>query len=85
MSSGRFAEGLRLTAREIVTGGRGIALLTVGQAAGIHAFTNDLAATRRSFVTAIFSLPIFVMFHVLDWAAGRWPRSTRRTSWCWTC
>jgi hypothetical protein len=68
--SGRFAEGLRLTGREIITSGRGIALLTFGQAAGIHAFTNDVAATRRSFVAAIFSLPIFVMFHVLDWAAG---------------
>ena len=68
--SGRFVEGMRLTAREVVTGGRAIAMLTVGQADGVRAFTNDIAVTRRSFVTAIFSLPIFVMFHVLDWLAG---------------
>jgi hypothetical protein len=68
--SGRFGDGLRLARREIVSGGRGIATLTFGQPAGIRAFTNDIAATKRSFVTAIFSLPIFVMFHVLDWLAG---------------
>jgi hypothetical protein len=71
--SGRFVEGLRLTAREVVVGARGIAMLTFGQAAGIRAFTNDLAVTRRSFVTALFSLPIFLMFHVLDWLAGVGP------------
>jgi hypothetical protein len=71
--SGRFAEGLRLTARDIASGGRGIALLTFGQSAGIRAFTNDMAATRRSFVTAIFALPLFVMLDVLDWLAGVGP------------
>jgi hypothetical protein len=68
-----FAAGLRQTAREIVLGGRGIALLTFGQPAGIRAFSNDIAATRRSFVTAILSLPIFVMFHLLSWLAGVGP------------
>jgi hypothetical protein len=68
--SERFARELRLTAREIVACGRGIVLLTIGQAGGIRAFTNDVAATQRSFVTALFSLPIFIMFHVLDWVAG---------------
>jgi hypothetical protein len=68
--SERFARELRLTAREIVACGRGIVMLTIGQAAGIRAFTNDMAATQRSFVTAIFSLPIFILFHVLDWVAG---------------
>jgi hypothetical protein len=68
--SGRFMEWLRLMGREIALGGRGIAMLTVGRADGIRAFTNDIAVTRRSFVTAIIALPIFVMFHVLDWAAG---------------
>jgi hypothetical protein len=71
--SGRFADGLRLTAREIVIGGRGIALLTFGQSAGVRAFTNDIGVTKRSFVTALFSLPIFMMFHVLDWLAGTGP------------
>ena len=70
---GRFAEGLRLMAREVVTDARAIALLTFGRADGIRAFTNDVAATRRSFVTAIFSLPIFMLFHVLDWLAGVGP------------
>jgi hypothetical protein len=71
--SGRFGETLREAGREIVAGGRGIAMLTFGHASGIRAFTNDVAVTRRSFVTAIFSLPIFVMFHVLDWLAGAGP------------
>jgi hypothetical protein len=71
--SGRFAEGLRLTGREIVTSGRAIALLGIGQATAMRAFSNDVAATRRSFVTAILSLPIFILFHVLDWAAGLAP------------
>ena len=71
--SGRFAEGLRQTAREVVASCRGIAMLTVGNQAGLGAFTNDIAATRRSFVTALFSLPIFVAFHVLDWLTGIGP------------
>jgi hypothetical protein len=71
--SGRFAEELRLIGREIVTSGRAIARLGIGQAADIRAFSNDVAATRRSFVTAILSLPIFILFHVLDWAAGLAP------------
>ncbi|WP_419757900.1 hypothetical protein [Acidisoma sp.] len=71
--SGRFADGLRLMGREIVADARAIAQLTFGRADGIRAFTNDVGATRRSFVTAIFSLPIFVMFHVLDWLAGVGP------------
>jgi hypothetical protein len=74
--NGPFAEGLRQTAREIVLGGRGIAMLTLGQPAGIRAFSNDIAATRRSFVTTILSLPIFVMFHLLDWLAGAGPLET---------
>ena len=68
--SWRVVAVLRLMGREIVSGGRGIVMLTFGQAAGIRAYTNDIAATRRSFVTALFSLPIFVMFHVLDWVSG---------------
>ncbi len=71
--SGRFTAGLRLTGREIAIGARGIAMLTFGNPAGIRAFTNDVAVTRRSFVTAIVSLPIFLMFHVLDWLAGVGP------------
>jgi hypothetical protein len=71
--SGRFVQGLRLTGREIATCARGIAMLTFGDAAGIRAFTNDVGVTKRSFVTALFSLPIFLMFHVLDWLAGVGP------------
>ena len=71
--SGGFVEWLRLLGRDIVVGGRGIAMLTFGKATGILAYTNDLAVTRRSFVTALFSLPIFMMFHVLDWLAGVGP------------
>jgi hypothetical protein len=71
--SGRFTAGLRLTGREIAIGARGIAMLTFGNPAGIRVFTNDVAVTRRSFVTAIVSLPIFLMFHVLDWLAGVGP------------
>jgi hypothetical protein len=71
--SGGLPEWLRLMGREIVTGGRGIASLTFGQAAGVRAFTNDVGMTRRSFVAALLSLPIFVMFHVLDWLAGVGP------------
>ena len=66
-------DGLRLMAREVVTNGRAISLLTFGRADGIRAFTNDVSATRRSFVTAIFSLPIFILFHMLDWLAGVGP------------
>jgi hypothetical protein len=72
MSEG-FGPRLRGTGREIATAARGIAMLTVGQPAGIRAFTNDMAVTRRSFVTALFALPIFVMFHFLDWLAGTGP------------
>jgi hypothetical protein len=71
--SGRLTALLRERAREIATNARGIAMLTFGQAMGIRAFTNDVAATRRSFVTAIFSLPIFLLFHVIDWLAGVGP------------
>jgi hypothetical protein len=71
--SGRFLGGLRMAGREIVIGARGIAMLTFGNPAGIRAFTNDVAVTKRSFVTALFSLPIFIMFHVLDWIAGVGP------------
>jgi hypothetical protein len=71
--NGPFAEGLRQAAREIVLGARGTTMLMVGQSAGIRAFSNDIAATRRSFVTAILALPIFVMFHLLDWLAGVGP------------
>ena len=66
-------DGLRLMAREVVTNGRAISLLTFGRADGIRAFTNNVSATRRSFVTAIFSLPIFILFHMLDWLAGVGP------------
>ena len=66
-------DGLRLMAREVVTNGRAISLLTFGRADGIRAFPNDVSAPRRSFVTAIFSLPIFILFHMLDWLAGVGP------------
>jgi hypothetical protein len=75
MSEG-FGDGLRLAGREIVAGARGITQLTFGQAAGIRAFTNDIATTRRSFVTALFALPIFIMFHFIDWLAGTGPIET---------
>lgn len=71
--SGRFADDLRAAGREVVTGARGIAMLTFGQAAGIRAFINDIGAARRSFITALFVFPIFVMFHFLDWLAGTGP------------
>ncbi|MBW4022664.1 MAG: hypothetical protein HIU92_05900 [Proteobacteria bacterium] len=71
--SGRFTAGLRQAGREIATGARGIAMLTFGKPEGARAFTNDIGATRRSFVTALIALPIFVMFHFLDWAAGAGP------------
>jgi hypothetical protein len=32
-----------------------------------------VGVTKRSFVTAIFSLPIFLLFHVIDWLAGVGP------------
>jgi hypothetical protein len=71
--SGRFAEDLRAAGREVAIGARGIAMLTFGQAAGLRAFINDLGVARRSFITALFAFPIFVMFHFLDWIAGTGP------------
>lgn len=71
--SGGARQGLRLWAAEIAQAARGIAMLTFGKAEGARAFTNDIAATRRSFITALFAFPIFVLFHYLDWLAGTGP------------
>jgi hypothetical protein len=64
---------LRLWGREIAHSARGIALLTFGRPEGAGYFTNDLGATRRSFITALFAFPIFLAFHYLDWLAGTGP------------
>lgn len=71
--SGRFTTGLREVGREIALGARGIAMLTFGKPAGARVFTNDIGATRRSFVTAVFAFPIFLAFHFLDWMSGGGP------------
>jgi hypothetical protein len=71
--SGGAKPGLRLWAQEIAFSARGIAMLTFGRAEGARVFGNDLAATRRSFITALFALPIFLLFHYLDWLAGTGP------------
>jgi hypothetical protein len=72
MSEGGGAR-LRLAAQEIEAGARGIGLLTIGKPEGIRAFVNDIATTRRSFLTALLALPIFVLFHFIDWLAGTGP------------
>ncbi|MCB8880267.1 hypothetical protein ACELLULO517_08490 [Acidisoma cellulosilytica] len=66
-------QGLRLWAQEIALSARGIAMLTFGRPEGARSFTNDLSATRRSFITALFAFPIFVLFHYMDWLAGTGP------------
>lgn len=71
--SGNFITACRSFGREIATGARGIALLTFGRAEGIRAFTGDPDVTRRSFVTALFAFPLFLVFHYLDWLSGTAP------------
>ena len=44
----------------------------------IRAFTNDMAATRRSFVAALFALPIFVACSTVHRLAGRHRAPSRR-------
>ncbi|MCB8876727.1 hypothetical protein [Acidisoma silvae] len=68
---------LRLWAREIGFSARGIAMLTFGRPEGARVFTNDMAATQRSFITALFVFPIFLLFHYLDWLAGTGPLEGR--------
>jgi hypothetical protein len=71
--SGGAKQGLRLWAQEISFSARGIAMLTFGRSEGARFFTNDLGATRRSFITALFAFPIFLLFHYMDWLAGTGP------------
>ena len=69
MSDG-FVAACRSFGREILAGARGIVLLAFGYETGIQAFTGDRDTTRRSFVTALFAFPLFVVFHYLDWLSG---------------
>lgn len=75
--SGEVRHALRLWWQECAVSARGIALLTFGRPDGARVFGNDLGAARRSFITALVCLPIFVVFHYLDWLAGTGPREGR--------
>lgn len=71
--SGQVREAVRLWGQEIAASARGIARLTFGQADGARAFTNDVGATRRSFITALFAFPIFLVFRYMNWLTGTGP------------
>ncbi|WP_158801033.1 MULTISPECIES: hypothetical protein [unclassified Acidisoma] len=67
---------LRRLGAEMVRGAHGIALLTIGKQRGIAFFGSDEDATRRSFITAVIALPLFVLLRLLDWIAGVAPAET---------
>lgn len=71
--SGNFVTACRSLGREIAASARGMALLTFGREEGIRAFGDDREGTRRSFVTALFAFPLFLVFHYLDWLSGTAP------------
>lgn len=71
--SGGFVSACRSFGRELLAGARGIGLLAFGYEDGARAFTGERAATGRSFVTALFAFPLFLVFHYLDWLSGTAP------------
>ncbi|HTI02103.1 MAG TPA: hypothetical protein VL752_14235 [Acidisoma sp.] len=71
--SANFVTACRSFGREIAAGSRGIAMLTFGREEGIRAFNDDRDVARRSFVTALFAFPLFLVFHYLDWLSGTAP------------
>jgi hypothetical protein len=68
-----FVAACRTLGRDIAVSLRGITQLTFGRAEGIRVFENDREMASRSFIAALFSFPIFLLFRYLDWLSGAVP------------